>query len=784
MRRHLARFVLLLSTIGTLAGCGQPVREDRSITFSGDGGRAAFQHGREGVFVVAGEGAAPEKIFQPGPDVIATSAPLWSPTDKRLLFTTAGRAEVPLPQTAPHEPDPAGELYVGGPTRYTCWLRLEAQGGRAADPVALFEADCDHPGYVAANLAVRWHPDGKQVLYVKQTAAGKHGIFAYHLQDRTSRQVFPHEAAAVVFDFSPDGRLLGCVLADPPAAGNPQPPTHDGIWVGRLAGTGWWHVPGSAHSVCDPHGLLGAVRAALPVWSPDSRRFAFRKQVAVPGGNSPGQALHFADVAARTVLEAAEAKAPFHDLHWHPGGTKVGAVSGEQDRHLVALRPGVKGLEPLGAAGVVSFAGWDSTGTRLAYVVSEPVGGGDWWAFLVVPDSLARQAVFVRKEGDKGPGRRLLGGMQMTFPHWSPNAARLSLWATFRPAYRSWLSLRLEFEATPDDPLSGLRLHAGDPAVLLDADGGVQWKAIDAREKTQVGHYYLLQRMYPEAWRWYEQAEKEPPAEAAPGTDAGFFRWYCLTKVGRQAHADEELRRFESRWLESFRAARKARPRPVVPQAAFGAADFEPTDDQLRRYRDLYEAEVFLSLDAAEDGEAFFRRALHGAGHDAERLGKALVLSQFLLLNHKHSEYADLAADVVLPGLLRAWKPRTAGAGPLNSSDAMLAYGDALSLVPLFCLAFLEGLPKNQVRALQSRWHKAHALADDDPKRLVIDLLLAAAYSRLGDTKAADEAGRRVVANPMKIALVGETDIAGFVQALREAPAWLEGLRQLGVALR
>ena len=63
------------------------------------------------------------------------------------------------------DPDPAGELFTEVPVVYTCWLRDEATG---EPPVKLFDAKCDHVGYVAANLAVRWHPQGDRILYVDE----------------------------------------------------------------------------------------------------------------------------------------------------------------------------------------------------------------------------------------------------------------------------------------------------------------------------------------------------------------------------------------------------------------------------------------------------------------------------------------------------------------------------------------------------------------------------------------------------------------------------------------
>src|SRR5438477_7327234 len=70
------------------AGCGQPVREDRSIAFAPDQ-RAGFQHGRDGVYIADPAGGPPVRIFQPGPDVVAVSPPQWSADGRKLIFTTA-----------------------------------------------------------------------------------------------------------------------------------------------------------------------------------------------------------------------------------------------------------------------------------------------------------------------------------------------------------------------------------------------------------------------------------------------------------------------------------------------------------------------------------------------------------------------------------------------------------------------------------------------------------------------------------------------------------------------
>src|SRR5207249_2792702 len=124
----------------------------------------------EGVFVADKDGRTLHKIFQPPPDTIATSTPLWSPAGKRMLFTTArspsGQPPVSLPFGGGAQ-DPAGNLHLQQEILYTCWLYEPNDDGDPAEPVAVFEAPADHPGYVAANLAVRWHPRGEQIYYLK-----------------------------------------------------------------------------------------------------------------------------------------------------------------------------------------------------------------------------------------------------------------------------------------------------------------------------------------------------------------------------------------------------------------------------------------------------------------------------------------------------------------------------------------------------------------------------------------------------------------------------------------
>src|SRR5436190_21839363 len=88
-----------------LTGCAPGVRQDRTIAWSSEGKAVGFQHNEAGVFVASQDGGQLEKIFQPGPDVLVTSTPLWSPTDRGLLFTTAHDPNrQPTPNPVPASP--------------------------------------------------------------------------------------------------------------------------------------------------------------------------------------------------------------------------------------------------------------------------------------------------------------------------------------------------------------------------------------------------------------------------------------------------------------------------------------------------------------------------------------------------------------------------------------------------------------------------------------------------------------------------------------------------------
>jgi hypothetical protein len=768
--RSFAPFLSAILFLGfLLLGC-QPVREDRSITWSKKGESVGFQHGKEGVFVADKQGGRLTKIFQPGLEVLATSTPLWSPTGNRVIFTTARDAHEQTRFNLPFwggEQDPAGNLHTQRDILYTCWLRPEAAGDKTPVPVPLFEAACNHPGYVAANLAVRWHPQGQSLFYVQQVDGSLHGLFEYDLGSKQSRRVFPHAGEALIFDWSPDGSHLVCVLGS--HAGQPT----DGIWIGQPGREDWWHVPESESlALASVSSLLERLQATRPAWTTDSTRFAFASYTPAPVSDEPGRYhLWQGTLATRTTNVWIAGLKPYRDLQWTKAGDRLGVVIGKEDGSLHLVRPGGGMSPPVNRAPVRRFIGWSSAGDHLAYTVPDPLpfGEGERWAFLLVPDEQARDAVYLADSEGKGPGRVVFSGVRVTFPLWSPREVKLSLWVTFSPAYHSWVSQFL-----------GWQLRPGDPATIFDLKTGrLSWMAVKPQEKVQVGHYYLLKREYAEALRWYTEAERELPAPKPISVrqfaaylrgmtgprDFSFFQSYCLMKLRRKAEARAKLDQFRRVFLPDF-SKEPADGQPTEEdkqdeqlQGWLQLADpnararlrelLDPKGMFVSLLQNLYMAEVFLSLDAADDGERFFRDQLAAAASESARLSSVLTLAQILLLEKKYSEYAGLATKTLAPSLyktlrrLRAGQPRD----PLDPQTLLDLVG-SLSLVPLCTPEFLTQLPKDRLQAVTPRWVDLRAKMGSERSQREMDLILQALYQQLGQEKECQEVTQRLKNKP------------------------------------
>ncbi len=178
----------------------------------------------------------------------------------------------------------------------------------------------------------------------------------------------------------------------------------------------------------------------------------------------------------------------------------------------------------------------------------------------------------------------------------------------------------------------------------------------------------------------------------------------------------------------------------------------QPGEIGPRLLQDLYIAQVLLSLDASDQARESFRSVLAPGSSETEtaRLSAAVVLSQVLLLDRRHDEYAELATETLAPLLLKRHHARP-GQPPSDTLDLARQIPDlagGLALLPLSSRTFLSGLTDARLKSMVARWEVLRNQADDDLARLVVDLALEASYGQLGRKDQGRQALERIQKNP------------------------------------
>jgi hypothetical protein len=191
--------------------------------------------------------------------------------------------------------------------------------------------------------------------------------------------------------------------------------------------------------------------------------------------------------------------------------------------------------------------------------------------------------------------------------------------------------------------------------------------------------------------------------------------------------------------------------------------------------RDQYLAEAFLSVDAVEEGASYFTERMAAAKRDEEKLSKAFMLSQLLLLQKKYDAYADLAADVIGPLVMKGQRRIPTPQASLReliawAPEAARAFGGMATLAPLADPEFLAGLRDQSVRRVCERARELRPSAQEATRR-TIDVILWAAAGRLGLDRERREAEDRLSRN-------GDFNPKEFAREFRETRrAFREGLR-------
>ncbi len=745
-------------------GCGQPVREDRTIEFSRDGQQVTFQHGNEGVYVANSNGGTATKIFQPDEKVVATSRPLTSPTDGRILLTTAKRIDDTDPSSSlATVPVPAdGRIVSEVPVRFTCWLRNEPVGDQPAEVKELFRATCGHVGYVSAGLAVRWHPDGKHVLFLAALEGDpvKHSVFEFDIESQQTRRVFPQAGIAVLCDWTPNGTALVCAVGENHANIFTEPVV-SGIWIGQPGeADSWWRVPESEQlSQGELPSLIERLRASRPSWTRDDSQFAFVSQIAsdpqpaddLKKENSKHR-LHRVEYASRKLSTITESDGPISDLYWSADGQRLGFITRTTDAPA-SLRI----LEPTGAISDVAtsqpirkFAGFDVTSRRLAYVAVSPMIpplNSTWWALLLLPDPLARDSVWITDANTANSGTEIFSGTRVTFPLWSPTEERLSLWLTFTPQYRSLLSIFRQWGLWP-----------GDPAATIDVrTGEVSWLAVTPQEELQVGHFHLLKHDNAEAWRWYALARSKLPAAKPPQNWTEFtqrvgapensqvFEYLCLKRLGRDDEAQAKWQEFERNFFPAIAPQKPDSPAPDIADNFLEAMG--PQAELLKHLvHDLYVAEVFLSVDAVDDARSHFRADPPPAADDNAKMSRAIVLAQLLLIAGDRDGYLSHCTDTVLPLAIARWTPSLDQ--QQESANSVLQFAAGLCLAPLFRSDFYSSVSDRTLQDNLPKWNTQRDHLKHGLPAVAVDLMLRAAALKQDNEIAVKKAEERIASNP------------------------------------
>jgi len=188
--------------------------------------------------------------------------------------------------------------------------------------------------------------------------------------------------------------------------------------------------------------------------------------------------------------------------------------------------------------------------------------------------------------------------------------------------------------------------------------------------------------------------------------------------------------------------------------------------------RDFYIAEVFLSLDVADDAQQFLESETLMADSDVGRLSHSIVLSQLLLIQSKHNAYANLLTDRLLPSAIKVSNAR----GNLNRksvdvflSEGVLVLAAGMAMMPVFSTEFLKTLERDQLLAMTDDWQQQRGDKDDEVHVLAIDLFLEAAFTRLKDAQQREAATARLKENSKQKTYPDSQQIMEIVKAFRES---------------
>ena len=130
-----------------------------------------------------------------------------------------------------------------------------------------------------------------------------------------------------------------------------------------------------------------------------------------------------------------------------------------------------------------------------------------------------------------------------------------------------------------------------------------------------------------------------------------------------------------------------------------------------------------------------------------------------------------------MPMVIKMWRPASNGEtswwGRDDSGALTLA---VLALSPLASAEFLKTVPDEEIHRLARQCEELAVKAKENVPRLGVDLILKAAYDRLGMDKEKKEVGERMGSNPARAQLLTPEIEEDPAKALREAILQYEAL--------
>ncbi|NIM26622.1 MAG: hypothetical protein GTO28_00225 [Gammaproteobacteria bacterium] len=509
--RTLAELAVVLLALSVFAACvpNGTVRweEDRTIPFSADDRAIAYRH-KDSVFVARTRGDMHRRVFTAKPDT-TLSSPHWAPGQRAVLFAvTDGKRDSStglLSYALWYWPAPE-DIWTSDVQKSAGDSATLPSDWTPANPRFLTAARFRAEIQLKADALFAWHPDGNHVLFLDTDASGLQSVMSLNADNGMRTVASPIRAPSLAFSISPNGEWLTSAT---------RKSDMGALWLGPIGSdeTKWRSIEKSpAPPVVPEHRVEDAqhrghseflydLRPRLGSWSPDSRWLAHIRAPAAaqpadssqPADSNPIRELVLTRIATdrpQRVLSMPEGQTT--DLHWAPGERLLGMLS---EKRLLLVDPESGTLTELsGALQVEQFLGWSKPGSNLAYLtLAEEFDR----TVAIVPHGRIRWApaqrhnLMVAQPNGTLPSRRF-GLMNISSARWGNQSTKLSFWATHLPTVS--------------------HLPPGDPAAVLDLDeDAIRWYPTDVAEYAQVGNYYLLNREYADAVKFYTDALTHVP---------------------------------------------------------------------------------------------------------------------------------------------------------------------------------------------------------------------------------------------------------------------------------